>query len=259
MQVLKLSDVRKANDPLRAQMARLIAVVGTPKFEDEFFQIAHGVLNCEHLTAFVANSETRPRVVLAANTGDEPIARPLADKYIAQYWNLDPANRSVPLCPKEGSVALRIAPDTDIDDAFYRRDCYTAPQISERVTLMQRRGDDVYRLNFYAGRSGCFPAPIVDHLMESGDLLMSLVMKNDATGIPDAMSPESFSSRLRLVSPSIPQREAEVCTAIMLGMTSEAIALKLGISVNTVLTYRKRAYGRLNISCQNELMRLILC
>ena len=36
------------------------------------------------------------------------------------------------------------------------------------------------------------------------------------------------------------------------------IGLKLGISVNTVLTYRKRAYGRLHISCQNELMRLIL-
>ena len=44
----------------------------------------------------------------------------------------------------------------------------------------------------------------------------------------------------------------------MLGMTSEAIGLKLGISVNTVLTYRKRAYGRLRISCQNELMRLVL-
>ena len=37
-----------------------------------------------------------------------------------------------------------------------------------------------------------------------------------------------------------------------------AIALHLGISVNTVLTYRKRAYGRLKISCQNELLRLIL-
>jgi DNA-binding CsgD family transcriptional regulator len=44
----------------------------------------------------------------------------------------------------------------------------------------------------------------------------------------------------------------------MSGMTPEAIALHLGISVNTVLTYRKRAYGRLKISCQNELLRLIL-
>ena len=85
---------------------------------------------------------------------------------------------------------------------------------------------------------------------------MSLVVKNDAAS--EAMLPRTFTNRLRLIAPNIPQREAEVCTAIMLGMTSEAIALKLGISVNTVLTYRKRAYNRLNISCQNELMRLIL-
>ena len=73
------------------------------------------------------------------------------------------------------------------------------------------------------------------------------------------IAPQSYfaaASGLRLLK--MPEREAEVCTAIMLGMTSEAIAIKLGISVNTILTYRKRAYGRLNISCQNELMRLIL-
>ncbi len=56
----------------------------------------------------------------------------------------------------------------------------------------------------------------------------------------------------------MPLRETEVCAAIVQGMTSEAIALKLGISVNTVLTYRKRAYMRLGISCQNELLRFIL-
>jgi LuxR family transcriptional regulator, activator of tox operons len=256
MQVLKLSDVRKTNGPLRAQLARLIAVVGTPKFESEFFDVAHSALNCEHVTAFAAGSDDRPRVVLAANTGDEPVARPLADKYMARYWDLDPANRTVPLCQKGESFALRIAPEIDINDDFYRHDCYTALQIVERFTLMQRRGEDVYRLNFYAGPRGRFAAPMLDQLMESGDLLMSLVMKNDAAS--EAMLPQTFTSRLRLVAPTIPQREAEVCTAIMLGMTSEAIALKLGISVNTVLTYRKRAYNRLNISCQNELMRLIL-
>lgn len=37
----------------------------------------------------------------------------------------------------------------------------------------------------------------------------------------------------------------------------EAIALTLGIRRNTVLTYRKRAYARLGISSQNELVRLI--
>src|SRR5262245_20199198 len=139
MQVLRLSDVRRTNDPLRAQLARLIAVVGTPKFESELFGVAHDTMHCHHVTAFVTDSGASPRVVLAANGGDEQVARPLADKYIAQYWALDPANRTAPLCQKDESVALRIAPETDISDDLYRRDCYTEPQISERVTLMQRR------------------------------------------------------------------------------------------------------------------------
>jgi LuxR family transcriptional regulator, activator of tox operons len=42
------------------------------------------------------------------------------------------------------------------------------------------------------------------------------------------------------------------------GMTSEGIGLQLKIGLNTVHAYRKRAYMRLNISSQNELMRLIL-
>ncbi|MES2529897.1 MAG: LuxR C-terminal-related transcriptional regulator [Pseudomonadota bacterium] len=44
----------------------------------------------------------------------------------------------------------------------------------------------------------------------------------------------------------------------MLGVTSEGIGIDLGISRNTVLTYRKRAYARLNISSQNQLFRLIM-
>jgi len=45
---------------------------------------------------------------------------------------------------------------------------------------------------------------------------------------------------------------------VMMGRNSEAIALALGISVNSVLTYRKRAYAWLGISSRNELIRLIL-
>jgi DNA-binding CsgD family transcriptional regulator len=41
-------------------------------------------------------------------------------------------------------------------------------------------------------------------------------------------------------------------------MSSEGIGLDMGISINTVRTYRKRAYARLGICSQNELMRLVL-
>src|SRR5262245_60418480 len=112
MQVLRLSDVRKSNDPLRAQLARLIAVAGKPRFESELFEVAHNALQCEHLTAFAKGSDG-PRVVMASNAGNNDVARPIAHKYIAQYWDLDPANRSLNLCDTGESVALRIAPDVD--------------------------------------------------------------------------------------------------------------------------------------------------
>ena len=118
------------------------------------------------------------------------------------------------------------------------------------------------RLNFYrSARSGHFEAQAIDCITNSADLLISLLMKHAVSAVPvtdDQIVPKVWCDRLRLLEPNMPKRETEVCAAITLGMTSEAIALNLGISVNTVLTYRKRAYARLGISCQNELLRLVL-
>jgi DNA-binding CsgD family transcriptional regulator len=69
---------------------------------------------------------------------------------------------------------------------------------------------------------------------------------------------DSSRERLRSVAPLLSPREVEVCIRIMLGVTSEGIGIDLGISRNTVLTYRKRAYARLNISSQNQLFRLVM-
>jgi len=60
------------------------------------------------------------------------------------------------------------------------------------------------------------------------------------------------------IKTALTSREADVCAAIIRGVTSEGIALELGVGLNTVLTYKKRAYARLNISSQNQLMRLVL-
>ena len=260
MQVISLPEVGKFDDPWRANVGRLIDAVATPKFESELFSISRAAINCEHITAFAVGEDQTPRVLLAANAGTKNVARPLADKYMAQYWNLDPIARAGD--PQPGArVALRIVPEQDIADEPYRNDCYTNLRIADRFTILQRHGSDVYRLSFYSGAGfGRFSECDINRMASSGDLLMSLLIKNDAANAvkSEAWTTEALMSRLRMVAPGIPTREAEVCTSIMLGMTSEAIGLKLGISVNTVLTYRKRAYGRLHISCQNELMRLIL-
>jgi DNA-binding CsgD family transcriptional regulator len=67
---------------------------------------------------------------------------------------------------------------------------------------------------------------------------------------------EDFEERLLAIAPDLTTREREVCALIALGVSSEGIGLRLGISLNTVRTYRKRAYTRLRISSHNELLRL---
>ncbi|OAN78629.1 hypothetical protein A8B82_09695 [Sulfitobacter sp. EhC04] len=53
---------------------------------------------------------------------------------------------------------------------------------------------------------------------------------------------------------SLSPREVEVCARILSGMTSNCIASDLGIGKESVMTYRKRAYTRLELRGQRELL-----
>lgn len=247
-------------DSMRFGIGRLIELVGTPKFEGEVFQAASEATRCEHLTAFAARSSSHPRVLYAANAGPSPIAKKVARKYLDNYWALDPARRLDEARPnRQGTIAVRIV-SNDIADGAYRDECYTSVKLIDRFTVIQRRNHETVCLNFYRGvRSGPFGGSDIDRIVNTADLLISLIMKQEIS-LPDRDEGKAstFVERLCLLNPSLPPREAEVCGAIATGMTSEAIALTLGISINTVLTYRKRAYLRLGVSSQNELLRLVL-
>jgi DNA-binding CsgD family transcriptional regulator len=58
--------------------------------------------------------------------------------------------------------------------------------------------------------------------------------------------------------PALSGREAAVCVGIVTRHSNEAIALHLDLSINSVRTYRRRAYAKLQITSQNELFALIL-
>ena len=104
-------------------------------------------------------------------------------------------------------------------------------------------------------------------MRELADLAVKVLRRHDvATGAPEA-GPEpatdpgnwhgSALSHLETMFFNGPhglsRREAEVCAHVALGYSTLAIALNLGVSVNTVATHRKRAYLKLGICSQNEL------
>lgn len=53
---------------------------------------------------------------------------------------------------------------------------------------------------------------------------------------------------------NLPTRELEVCSRILHGLSSTAIAIDLHLCDSTIKTYRKRAYQRLSIGSERELL-----
>ena len=247
----------RAAGPLWRHAPRLVELCGTPGFENALFAAARETARCEHVTAFAFTGADEPRMVVAVNAAQRPVARQVGRKYVRDYWKLDPAHKAQAARP--GPLAIRILAE-DIDSVAYRRDCYTAVGLCDRISLVSTRNDETLRLNFYKSScNGCFADEEIDHLLGAAELMMSLLAKHDA-GMPlqGADAALKFRQRLQMFAMPLPKRELEVCTLIATGMSSEGIGLELGISLNTVLTHRKRAYARLGISSQNELLRLLL-
>ncbi len=244
---------------LQAEMPDLIAALGRPDFPRRLFQAARKFTDCHSMTSFAFGADRAPRLLFAENVGEVPVSRQIADKYIADYWRFDPANRVAPEVTRGACCRAMLIGADEIVHASYRAYCYAAVKLVNRLTIMRRVGDNVIRLNVYRGRGNRAFDRGIDAIAEAGDVLVALIARHDAWAAKaDGGEDFEYLDRLRDLCPSMPRRQLEVCALIVRGFFSQAIALKLGISLNTVLTFRRRAYARLRISSQNELTRLVL-
>ena len=233
--------------------APLIEKVALDGFPPTLFQLVHKALGCVHMNVFTLAHTQQGRLVLAENTGNSQIARDLGCRYIDQYWSLDPVN--VARWYAEPGLRLYEIGPQDIADTDYRRQCYTSVGVGARLSVCETRPEGMIRVNFY--RLEPFSDQEKDAIVSSLGLLLPLLRRHvvEADETPDTAA--EFERRLMKSAPELTAREREVCALIALGVTSEGIGLELGISLNTVLTYRKRAYARLQIVSQNQLLRLI--
>jgi DNA-binding CsgD family transcriptional regulator len=247
------------------EMGAVINTIGTPQFEQSLLSIARNTTRCSHVTAFACSASGgntgASRVVAAVDGGGARAAHRLAAIYIQHYWNLDPANT----LPKEefgaGQRAMLRLRSHEITNSDYRRDCYRSLDLIDRMSLVKMLGNEVVRINFYrnsaVGRFSGADFAVVSALAE---LSMAAIEKHEALTSLSLQTDlyDRYCNRLALRAPYLSSRERQVCAQIVLGQRSAAIAHKLGLSINTVLSHRRRAYAKLNISSQNELFHMLL-
>jgi DNA-binding CsgD family transcriptional regulator len=238
----------------------VVTSIGYPEFSTKLFEALRAVAETEYITVFISGREARARLLVAENLGNPGDCRKSATLYLERYWNFDPANTAIDRDRSNLGIWYLHIKANDLPSTEHRGACYHALGLAERFSLIQSRGEETMRVNLYYhsradGAKTCF-----EQVTEYAPLLMAAIWRHyDCVASFDRSDVhDTFRNRLERAAPSLSRREREVCTFIAAGLTSEGIAIELGVRMNTVLTYRKRAYARLGISSQNELMRFLM-
>ena len=252
------SDLDGSLQQFQSELQELIDSVGQADFSTRLFRSIRRMTNCHTVNCFAFEEKHKPQLLIAENVGSVPVSREIAHSYISDYWSLDPANGAM---AADATSALKVVMiDTDdIAERTYREICYTSQNIDNRISLMGVAGDRVVRMNIYRCRENNYIDQGVKTVILFGRLLLAQLARHQELSCRHSGNEDRrFHEQLRRVEPTLTRRELEVCTQIVQGFSSEAISLNLGIALNTVLTFRKRAYFKLRISSQNELMRIVM-
>jgi DNA-binding CsgD family transcriptional regulator len=261
MDVQFFNDKPSSASSVNQLLCGLIDALGTLRFEESMLSLARQAIRCTHLSAFSISNSGSPRLIIAADGGKQPSARRIASKYMRDYWSLDPANRFITAEPRVRHGATIRMLSQEIEDAPYQRDCYLSASLVDRVSIVKCQADEVVRLNFYRNKAqGRFADGDLHTISQIANVLVQTLSKHEK--IRPSLNGEDqhrqYCNRLADIAPQLSEREVQVCVEIVRGLSSEAIASKLDLSVNTILTHRRRAYAKLGISSQSELSHMLL-
>src|SRR3989344_6162094 len=251
----------KAHHGLGAVVER----IGTHGFDQAFMHYAASLCDAEHFALYAIGDEDCRVVGSGGPTGcgqAEGTAKRQACVYSSgQFWRVDPALTPLWNTEPDCRPILAYMDIAEIQHAEMRQRVYGSHGVRERMVLSARGPRQTVVISFInTYRRGPFG---IDHLRaveRLADNMVAMAIKHvDMRQAADAASSALTSLNdiegcLALSSPPLARREAEVCARILYGMTSLGIALDLGIGEESAMTYRKRAYNRLNIGSQRELL-----
>ena len=235
--------------------APAVAALGTTAFAAELLAALNRIVPVDHLSLMRFEDRARPPVIESAVwRGGERVAE-VQRAYLGGLYRHDPNLR----LSASQITFVRLHRDA-LAPGAYRDACYLRAGLIERLTVAVPDAGRLIALNLYRrAQSGVFSAQDIDAIEGCMSFLAALAAKH--VGMLGALLRSrdrsdriaAATTRLHALHGRLTRREMEVLARILAGMTSQGIGLDLGITLNTVLTYRKRAYGRLDVTSQAEL------
>lgn len=245
------------------KIANIVNNLGSSSFPDSLLEALNQECSLNHLSLVHIEQKDQITYILSASSKDVVITKTMQQLYLSTYHKYDPNKDFLNHFSEEKSILIQRMQQQDIQDQEYRKLWYEKMNIIDRVSILTKADKGLYCLNMFRTEHP-FTEQDINFLTQSSSLLSALTIKQArlsgslSSFMTRGAQIETLMERLTKIAINLTQREKEVCARILLGMSSEGIGLDLGVKMQSVLTYRKRAYARLNISSQNELFALCL-
>lgn len=239
----------------------VVEAIGTDGFALRLVALLHQICGADHCAVFEFGQDSL-REVAAENFDDSYEAREYVSRYLdEEYWRKDPAIAEVQKRLRQQELVIHRV-DISRLDAELRGAIF--PHVSDRIVICGRRQEATFGVSIIRSNPhALFSDDAIVRLSDGADLLVSVLAKHAdvilhrpnlalaLTSLPDV-------ERCIAAKATLPRRETEVCARILYGLSSIGVALELGISQESVKTYRKRAYERLGIGSERELLKWYL-
>ncbi|WP_044562716.1 helix-turn-helix transcriptional regulator [Azospirillum sp. B4] len=247
----------KTNDDI-ATLAGAVASVGAPDFPTRFLAALGALCGARLSSAFSFDGRDGPLALFAAgDCRDVPgFARAASLAYARHHWRNDRAARLAVAAPRDTGVLVIRTGAADITDPGYRHACYERGGIAERLSILSA-GPRPFMANGYrmVSDGASRPGDVARVERYAPVLMAALTRHADLSSHPPGEATPSEMVRILLAADAgLSAREAEVAAGLIQGRTQEEIGVQAGLSLASVITYRRRAYCKLGVMDKRELV-----
>ena len=235
--------------------------IGTGRYGKACFEVFQQPLDVDHWALFRYTGNGSVHCVANASRSYALAAEENCNQFAGRHYSVDPSLSALKGRSLQSPYLVRMQID-DIQDRQYRC-CFGETHVQERLSYFCGDGSDLYQLSVFR-RTGMRPFSSSDmtHFSGLAQFVVASAIKHEmfrqaAAGIHRHMDLETIEHSLRYVPGDLSRREVQVCARVIAGMTIDQTAVDLAIKRTSVVTYRQRAYEKLNISRQSELVALV--
>jgi len=238
-----------------------IAAIGTERYSRACFEVFEDQFDVDHWALFQYRNNSMVNCMANDSRNYATAAKENISRFVGRFYGMDPTLQALKNRKMHSTCTMKVDAN-DIRDRQYRH-CFELTHVQERLSFFSRMDGNLYQLSIFRGiGSHSFTAQDMTHFSSVAKIVLETALKHEMLRRKTALSMphldlEAIEELLDFLPGRLSHRERQVCSRVAAGMTIEGTALDLDIKRTSVVTYRQRAYEKLQISRQTELVALV--